>query len=289
MSDNKQEEKKSDTKPEEVDKELSDLLDSALADFSTENEKGDGQKTADKEKEQPVTDAIDDVQWAESMIRQAAEQFEANIHTFLGGSDGENMAPEQLQQSFQRMAEAAQAAIQNQGFDNPEATDFATAISQTLNGINEATQNLQNPVLEGDFMSNMLSGMGQEGEGLMPFMQGMMQSLLSKDVLHPSLTAILEQYPEWLQKNEATLSKEDFERYKKQQDLMQSVCTELELETPEDSAEVRKDRFDKVLKMMQTLQDYGQPPAELVGDVPTGPPFDMPAPGAINPDQCSLM
>lgn len=44
-------------------------------------------------------------------------------------------------------------------------------------------------------------------------MQGMMQSLLSKEVLYPSLKDILEKFPEWLRENESKLSPADKERY----------------------------------------------------------------------------
>lgn len=119
----------------------------------------------------------------------------------------------------------------------------------------------------------------------LPFMQGMMQSLLSKDVLYPSLKDILEKFPGWLESHDSTLTPEDKERYTKQKDLMQKVCEELEGETPVDTPQVKKERFEKVLGLMQKLQDYGQPPTDLVGDVGQGLPFDQ----IPNTDQCSLM
>lgn len=43
-------------------------------------------------------------------------------------------------------------------------------------------------------------------------MQGMMQSLLSKEVLYPSLKDILEKFPEWLRENESKITAEEKER-----------------------------------------------------------------------------
>lgn len=57
----------------------------------------------------------------------------------------------------------------------------------------------------------------------LPFMQGMMQSLLSKEVLYPSLKDLVEKYPQWLEEKKDTLSSEDFTRYSKQLELMEKV------------------------------------------------------------------
>lgn len=64
----------------------------------------------------------------------------------------------------------------------------------------------------------------EEGTGdFLPFMQGMMQSLLSKEVLYPSLKELVDKYPAWLEEKKTSLPAEDLERYQKQLDLMQKV------------------------------------------------------------------
>lgn len=142
----------------------------------------------------------------------------------------------------------------------------------------------------------------------------MMQGLLSKEVLGPSLQDFVEKLPAYLEKNKDTLPKEEVERYENQKKLMEEVLEELNQEKDDDSLEVKKDRFSKVLALMQKvsllllylsvsltvklqLQDYGQPPAELVGDVDTPFGFDASGnPSALptNPDpsanqECSVM
>lgn len=135
---------------------------------------------------------------------------------------------------------------------------FASTISQTLQGLNEGTETLQNPFSEADIM-NMLSGVGAAGGGgndqnsFLPFMQGMMQSLLSKEVLYPSLKDILEKYPAWIEDNKDKVSAEELERYKKQQQLMEQVCGQLEKETESDTPEQKKEQFEKVLALMQKV------------------------------------
>lgn len=84
-------------------------------------------------------------------------------------------------------------------------------------------------------------------------MQGMMQSLLSAEVLLPSLKELLDKYPAWFEENKDKISAEDKDRYSKQQDLFKVICTELEKENPDDSSEVKNERFKIVLKNMQKV------------------------------------
>lgn len=84
-------------------------------------------------------------------------------------------------------------------------------------------------------------------------MQGMMQSLLSAEVLLPSLKELLEKYPAWLVENGDKISAADKDRYTKQQELFKVICAELEKEKPTDSPDVKNERFKIVLKNMQKV------------------------------------
>lgn len=46
----------------------------------------------------------------------------------------------------------------------------------------------------------------------LPFMQGMMQSLLSKEVLYPSLKELVDKYPTWLQENKGKIEPSEYAR-----------------------------------------------------------------------------
>lgn len=87
-------------------------------------------------------------------------------------------------------------------------------------------------------------------------MQGMMQSLLSAEVLLPSLKDLVEKYPKWLEENDNKIDAEDKKRYQDQQKLMELVCAELETERPDDSSDVKKQRFNKVLENMQKVHIF---------------------------------
>lgn len=45
------------------------------------------------------------------------------------------------------------------------------------------------------------------------------------------------------------------------------ICEEYEAEQPNDSQQVQSERFDTILSLMQKMQDYGQPPKEIVSSM----------------------
>lgn len=70
----------------------------------------------------------------------------------------------------------------------------------------------------------------------------------------PSLRELLVKYPEWLAENEGKVDAADLERFTKQQELFKVICAELEQEKADDSAEVKNERFKKVLALMQKVK-----------------------------------
>lgn len=81
----------------------------------------------------------------------------------------------------------------------------------------------------------------------------MMQGLLSKEVLGPSLEDFVQRLPSFIEENKDKISKEDIERYENQKKLMEEVLSELKKENDTDSSEVKKERFTKVLALMQKV------------------------------------
>ena len=48
---------------------------------------------------------------------------------------------------------------------------------------------------------------------------------------------------------------------------MSRICAEFESETEADSDEVKGQRFERVIDLMQQMQSCGQPPKDIVGDM----------------------
>lgn len=291
------------SKATEQDEELSALLNSALDDFGKPPPSTAVEKTADKTdcsnstKNEASDEGLLDAQWSDEFIKQTAAQFEQSMQAFLSqGGNAETISPDQLGTNFQKLAEVAARAMTEEGGTDSE---FTAAISQTLRSLSEGAENLQNQFSDEDIASmigNLGMADGSEGGDFLPFMQQMMQSLLSKEILYPALKDIVDKYPAWLEENKSKLEPSEYDRYINQKQLMDQVCTELEKESETDTPEVKKQRFDIILDLMQKMQDCGQPPKELVGDLGSVVTFDEQGnprlPGLTagsDPSQCSIM
>jgi len=94
----------------------------------------------------------------------------------------------------------------------------------------------------------------------------MMQKLLSKELLQPVLSDIVDRYPEWLADNRDKISSADFDKYNAQYDSMKKICEEYSKEKPDDTEEIKQNRFDHIADLMLKVQSAGPPPKDLVGD-----------------------
>jgi len=262
------------------DKELDELLDSVLEDFDKGKDTGVTVPTAVPVGEQSQNDEI----------MQQAKLLEQHMASLFGTAPEDAMpTAEQFNLGLQKIAEATSLAMSGEGIDTVEP-QFVDSITQAIQGLREGTDNLNATAPPAD-LAGMFSGLqlnddGGDGNPFLPFVQGMMQSLLSAEVLLPSLKELLEKYPVWLAENGDKIDPADKERYLKQQELFKVICADLEQEKPTDSPEVKSERFKKVLDNMKKLHEYGQPPAELVEanlDMPQLPPMGDPS------SQCPMM
>lgn len=258
------------------DPELDDLLDSALEDFNKEQKssKGDASKpsTVETKVDEEAPNVSEDT-WTADFIMQAAEQFEENMQHFMqNGTDSE------LDASFQKMAQTVASVIKNE--DNlvrdGSNSDFQSVIAQALSDLSATSENLQSDI---DLSEMFGQASLEDGPGaILPFMQGMLQHLLSKEILYPSLKELVDKYPEWLEEKKETIPSNDLQRYTKQLKLMQQVCNELDKEKDGDNEETKKKRFEKIIALMQEVQSCGQLPEELIGEQ-AAHPFNLDAEG----------
>uniref|UniRef100_A0A131Y2E4 Peroxin-19 n=1 Tax=Ixodes ricinus TaxID=34613 RepID=A0A131Y2E4_IXORI len=272
---------------EAVDEELDDLLDSALQDFEKPSSSGNGEPPKEK-KENCLNRSgggLNDHPWTAEF-----SQFADVMNTFLEEEP-------QLKEQFTKITQTANRAA-------TAATDeeFAATLNETLKSISDTALSFGD-VPSDEELSRLMGSLQMEGAspngapppggvpGLVSMMQGMMQNLLSKELLYPALRDIVDKYPDWLAERRASLPVADYERYNSQYELMKQVCQEFEQEQPGDSAEVKRTRFDRILALMQKMQECGHPPKELVEISPELAGLDEHGNPSVPglPDQCSLM
>lgn len=98
----------------------------------------------------------------------------------------------------------------------------------------------------------------------------MMQQLLSREILHEPMKEIGERYPKWLEEHKSSLSKEEYDRYSKQYELIQNLNEVYEKDAG---------NFNKIFELMQKMQECGQPPSDIVQEL--APDFDLASLGQL--------
>lgn len=245
--------------------------------------------------------------WTEEFIQQATANFEKTMRTLMEQQEGagdkkpEEVAPQpppgeapplDLSSMSAEFAKFAEAATKTVSEAQPD-TDFTQCLAETMQQLSQNNEQLQS-VPTADDLNKMFENLGfggAEGEGmggLFPLMQVMLENILSKEVLYPPMKEITDKYPDWLADNRNSLPAEEFERYNKQFEVMKQLVQMYEEENETDSDEVKGQRFEKIMQHMQKLQEMGQPPKELVGDM--GPVINFDAAGnPILPDMSTLL
>ncbi|XP_007129695.1 peroxisomal biogenesis factor 19 isoform X2 [Physeter macrocephalus] len=287
----------------EADRELEELLESALDDFdkakpspappptTTGPDASGSQKRSPGDTAKDALFASQEKFFQELFDSELASQATAEFEKAM-----KELAEEEphLVEQFQKLSEAAGRV----GSDATSQQEFTSCLKETLSGLAKNATDLQNSGMSEEELTKAMEGLGMDegdGEGtILPIMQSIMQNLLSKDVLYPSLKEITEKYPEWLQTHRESLPPEQFEKYQEQHSVMGKICEQFEAETPTDSEATQKARFEVVLDLMQQLQDLGHPPKELAGEMPPGLNFDLDAlnlsgPPGANGEQCLIM
>ncbi|XAR70459.1 hypothetical protein NMG60_11027312 [Bertholletia excelsa] len=110
-------------------------------------------------------------------------------------------------------------------------------------------------------------------QGMESVMEIMMQQLLSKEILHEPMKEIGERYPKWLEEHKSNLSNEEYERYSHQYELIKDLIKVYETEPS---------NFNKIVELMQKMQECGQPPNDIVQEL--APDFDLSNLGQLSPE-----
>lgn len=285
----------------EEDEELRDLLESALDDFDKTKPTPQPPKTVESEKvpgktsTEPLFAAQDRFfheLFDSELAAEATKEFDKAMQELA------EQEP-QLVEQFHKLSEIAGKV----GSDPSSKQEFTSCLQQTLSGLAKNASDLQGADTTEEELSQAMGSLGvdlglSEGAtetegGFLPIMQSIMQNLLSKDILYPSLKEITEKYPEWLAAHRDSLPGEQVQRYERQHRIMGQICEEFEAETEGEPEQRQQVRFETILDLMQQLQDLGEPPKELA-DVPPGLNFDLdgmnvPENTALGGEQCAVM
>ncbi|XP_072109332.1 peroxisomal biogenesis factor 19 [Mobula birostris] len=281
----------------EEDAELQEILESALSDFDNTSPASQpahpnpaaAQKPPSGAATEPLFSAQDrffQELFDSELAAQASAEFD-NAMKELAGQEP------QLVEQFHKLSEI----VGRVGTDPASQQEFTSCLQQTLSGLAKNASDLQGSELSEEELSQAMDGLGLgDGDseaGLVPIMQGIVQGLLSKEVLYPSVKEIADKYPEWLESQRPSLPEEELQRFQQQHRLMGRICAEFEAERDGEPEDRKNARFETILDLMQQLQELGTPPKELAEVLP-GLNFDLDSANvsesaAMGSEQCLVM
>ena len=230
---------------ENVNEDLSDLLNGALHDFENITLKKKVSKTMKQKGGEKVQSSLLPTE------NDLLAMFTAAKHDGAG-------VKEELEKLSKMSPEESNAMIE-------------AKLTETLNQMQVNSQGSSNKSQEDNPFQNIHAGLpgADSFDNLLPMMEGMMQSLLSKELLYTPMKDIADKFPDWLADNRYKVSDQEFVKYNKQYELTKKICFLYEEEDSSDSSEKKRERFDKVMELMQEMQNLGHPPKELVGESPS--------------------
>uniref|UniRef100_A0AAV1TFX2 Uncharacterized protein n=1 Tax=Peronospora matthiolae TaxID=2874970 RepID=A0AAV1TFX2_9STRA len=254
---------------EEVD--LDDLLDDALDDFADEISATQVSEVSSMKLEAPPAST--------KAEENGDKKLQENMAEVLGNAQNPEFQ-EVLEQAFRELGTDADTKDIEQllgalktGTTLDESDDVDAGVAKTLQNMAKAAEGVddvgtdQVEAMGEEMMSEMMKKFEEMGEknDFQDLVDGMMQQLLSKDVMYDPMKQICDRYPEWLSEKEPLLPKDEHERYRKQYQFFQQIVAVYESEP---------DNYARLSGLMQEMQETGQPPSEIVKDLAPGLQFD---------------
>lgn len=87
---------------------------------------------------------------------------------------------------------------------------------------------------------------------------GMMQQLLTKDLMYEPIKEVTAKFPKWLDDNRQVLSDEEYANRSSQYAGLQGLLKVYETEP---------DNSERLFELMKEVQEFGLPPSDIVADI----------------------
>ncbi|KAI9142204.1 Pex19 protein, partial [Paraphysoderma sedebokerense] len=148
-----------------------------------------------------------------------------------------------------------------------EAGSFQDKINETLNKLKNSSDQVEAELGDPNSMEALMEQMFSQMDGLADsdefqnVLEGMMQQLMSREILYEPLKDLAVKYPEYLSNNKSSIPEEDYKRYTEQHGIVQQIVTIYNSTSGREETEAES---KQVVDLLQKMQDCGQPPPELL-------------------------
>lgn len=207
------------------------------------------------------------------------EEFTHNIEELIKDLNIEDPEAkvqfEQLVKQFEEShKDEAKKATDPQNFDNV-MKDTMERLKKSGDTIDEQLKNDPSGANPEDMLTQLLAGLGNGagGEGdfdMTKLLADMLEQLSSKEVLYEPIKDLNDKFPDFLKEKKGQIPDEEHEKYQQQYEVTNQILAVFD--APDYDSENLEKR-DKVNGLLESLQELGNPPTELVGDEKDFPGF----------------
>ncbi|KAJ1561436.1 hypothetical protein HK096_004722, partial [Nowakowskiella sp. JEL0078] len=179
---------------------------------------------------------------------------------------------------------------------NVELNDFQSKIESTMNKLRDSSEKVEeqleseannfNDATLQQMISEFEALMGSGGGDFEELIKGVVDNLYTKEMLKEPLLDLGAKYPEWLSNNKSTLSEEEFLRYSNQYTVIRDILSIFESSDDEKTSE---EDSKKVSELMVKMQEYGNPPQEILKDLTPGLDLGIDGMPKTLPSDCQMM
>ncbi|KAH7105085.1 Pex19 protein [Auriculariales sp. MPI-PUGE-AT-0066] len=289
----------------DVDDDLDDL-DDVLDQFSSKPAPASQPtKQPQTEPAAPSADPDLDDEFSEELMHDLAQGMETLMRDLMGPAE-EGTAPDpktaaaEWEKTLKGLHDSTRTSEAQAGASGSRSDDaqFQATLQATLDKLKESEQAAKAgdaEATESDDLKELqdlfaaLGAGGQNGPngepGQLPDMfEGLLQQLMSKEILYEPLRDLSEKYPGYIKEHRATIPVDDLVRYEEQSSLVSQIVASFERP---DYSDDDPTKAAEVLRLMNEMQAKGSPPQEIMGDMPPGwnmGPDGLPA----LPDNCTI-
>ncbi|KAG0370806.1 Pex19 protein family-domain-containing protein [Gamsiella multidivaricata] len=152
------------------------------------------------------------------------------------------------------------------------AASFQDRIAKTMDKLKDSSEQVEAQVAEESeeaLMAEMMKQMEGMAEGgdFQNVLEGMMEQLMSKDILYEPMLDLKQKYPQWLKDNKDKISADEYARYEKQYGYVKDIVDFFDRPDFDDKSD---SQAKSVIELMQGMQDCGQPPADILEELAPG-------------------
>ncbi|CCE79283.1 Piso0_001337 [Millerozyma farinosa CBS 7064] len=251
---------------DDLDDLLDDFADDVLSKPPGATLTSDNVSTNEDEKQKPKPD------------EPLNDEFKVNIDEMVKDL---NIEDEQTKAQFEQLVNQFQSSNANESQSGEKEPDFDNIMKETMarlkrsgDNIDEQIRNDQSGTNAEDVLSQLMSGLdmggGEDNLNMSKLLVDMLEQLSSKEVLYEPIKDLNTKFPPFLKEKEKDLPSDTLENYKKQYEITGDILKIFEDPEFDDKNEAKR---EKINSLLESLQELGQPPSELIGDATDFPGF----------------